>query len=143
MSTGSVVPGSGTRLSPERRAELAAEYARDNALYDTDPVQSAREAAERGDRYLEIEMEVRDASGADPWFGHGEQGTERAERGRRDGRVRRARILGEVEDLGWSLVNTDYVYVQLGESSRDRLAHYAQNTAVRGKVVAYYLFRRT
>lgn len=52
-------------------------------------------------------------------------------------------ILNAVCREGWALVNGSFVFVETGQQSRDKFMSSGQNVAVRGKVVGYYVFRRS
>jgi hypothetical protein len=51
-------------------------------------------------------------------------------------------ILNSVCNEGWELVNGSFVFVEMGQQSRDKFLASGQNIAVRGATVGYYLFRR-
>ncbi|MGH2964405.1 MAG: DUF2510 domain-containing protein [Solirubrobacterales bacterium] len=51
-------------------------------------------------------------------------------------------ILNAVCHQGWELINGDFVFVQEGQQSRDKLMSSGQNVAIKGTVMGYYLFRR-
>ncbi|QYX75147.1 hypothetical protein [Streptomyces akebiae] len=45
--------------------------------------------------------------------------------------------------MGWKLRTAQYLYVQLGEESRDKWLSSGQRVAIKGKIVGMYLFERT
>jgi hypothetical protein len=51
-------------------------------------------------------------------------------------------ILNSVCNEGWELVNGSFVFVEMGQQSRDKFLSSGQNVAVKGATVGYYLFRR-
>jgi hypothetical protein len=52
-------------------------------------------------------------------------------------------ILNSVCDQGWELVNGSFVFVELGQESRDKFMSSGQNVAIKGSTVGYYLFKRS
>lgn len=145
-----VVPGSSVHLTEEQRVELRArqetaefeaDVMRGGQAADADTqIAEARAARERGDAFFEAEFDVRDASGVAPWLGSKEVERDST---RRDTRVARMNVLAAIEREGWRLVHTDYVYVQLGELSRDKFPATGQHTTVRGTVIQFALFRES
>lgn len=110
-------------------------------------VEAARRTFERGDGWFEAEIDQRSVGSLNPYGGTGlDLGTAPATRSRIDnpGSTRSARsdLLSQIEDEGWSLHTAQYVYVQLGEESRDKWLSSGQRVAVQGKIIAVYLFRR-
>lgn len=51
-------------------------------------------------------------------------------------------ILNAVCGEGWELVNGSFVFVEMGQLSRDKFMSSGQQVAVQGQTVGYYLFRR-
>jgi hypothetical protein len=141
-----------------RQEELAAQgEARDaKAAQDRDaqtqslrqPVlDRAREAYERGDGWFETEIEQRTAGNLTPYGGTGQDwGVPAAIQTGTDDpaapRAPRGDLLSQIEDVGWTLHTAQYLYVQLGEESRDKWLSSGQRVAIRGKIVGMYLFRR-
>lgn len=60
--------------------------------------------------------------------------------------VQRAEIpqdpLGRVEATGWRLEHASWVFIETGQTSRDKLVLSGQRTVTTGEVVGIYLFRR-
>jgi hypothetical protein len=50
--------------------------------------------------------------------------------------------LNSVSNEGWELVNGSFVFVETGQSSRDKFMASGQQVATSGTVVGYYLFKR-
>ena len=51
-------------------------------------------------------------------------------------------ILNSVCNEGWEVVNGSFVFIELGQESRDKFMASGQQVAVRGTVMGYYLFKR-
>ena len=51
-------------------------------------------------------------------------------------------VLNSVCHEGWELVTGSFVFVEMGQESRDKFMSSGQNIAVKGRVVGYYLFGR-
>jgi len=51
-------------------------------------------------------------------------------------------VLNSVCHEGWELVNGSFVFVEEGQSGRNRVGSSGQNVAIKGTTVGYYLFRR-
>lgn len=54
----------------------------------------------------------------------------------------RSGLISRIEDVGWKLHTAQYLYVQLGEESRDKWLSSGQRVAIKGKIVGMYLFQR-
>jgi hypothetical protein len=52
-------------------------------------------------------------------------------------------ILNSVCHEGWELLNGSFVFVQQGQESRDKFMASGQNVAIKGRVIGYYLFKRS
>jgi hypothetical protein len=111
-------------------------------------VEQARGAFERGDGWFEAEVEQRSVGSLDPYGGtgqdHGMPPLSRIKVGHPSvPHAARSDLLSRIEDEGWKLHTAQYVYVQLGEESRNKWFSSGQRVAVRGKIVGRYLFHRT
>jgi Protein of unknown function (DUF2510) len=51
-------------------------------------------------------------------------------------------VLNAVCREGWEVINGDFVFVEEGQQSRDKFLSSGQNVAIKGKVLAFYLFKR-
>lgn len=51
-------------------------------------------------------------------------------------------LIQDIEREGWKLVHTGYVFQETGSESRDKFLASGQQTAVSGRVLGIYLFRR-
>jgi hypothetical protein len=125
--------------TPEEKAAKQAE--RDAKEFEASPVGQARAAAQRGDGYFELEVDLRATGNLNPWAAGQDHhasllgSPNRPRQGRMD-------VLSQVEAEGWGLLHVSHVFVQTGEESRDKLASSGQRVAVRGKIVGIYLFGR-
>lgn len=129
-----------------REAEKAAQFAEQQAervrkAFAESPAGQARAAAERGDGFFEIELDLRTTGNLNPYGATGVDqaaswtGSNRPVGGRMD-------VLSQIEREGWALFQANHVHVQLGEESRDKWGSSGQRTSIKGKIVGVYLFRR-
>jgi hypothetical protein len=51
-------------------------------------------------------------------------------------------ILNAICREGWGLLSSPFVFVEMGQQSRDKFLSSGQNVATRGSIVGYYVFRR-
>lgn len=51
-------------------------------------------------------------------------------------------MLGQIEQVGWRLEQASWIFMETGQSSRDKFLASGQLTVVTGQVVGIYLFRR-
>lgn len=110
-------------------------------------VERARKAFERGDGWFETEIEQRSVGSLDPYGGTGQDhGIPPLPRIKVDhpseSHPPRSDLISRIEDVGWRLHTAQYVYVQLGEESRDKWLSSGQRVAIKGKIVGMYLFQR-
>jgi hypothetical protein len=130
----------------EKAAEKAARDAAQEAelarqAFEESPAGQARAAAERGDGFFEIELDLRTTGNLNPYGATGVDqaaswtGSNRPVGGRMD-------VLSQIEREGWVLFQANHVHVQLGEESRDKWGTSGQRTSIKGKIVGVYLFRR-
>jgi hypothetical protein len=97
------------------------------------PAGQARTAYERGDNVFQYSLDVRHTQAiVIPMFGATNTHTTT------DPSV----ILNSVCAEGWELVNGSFVFLELGQESRDKFLASGQNIAVRGTIIGYYLFKR-
>lgn len=131
-----------TAREAEKAAREAAERAeRERKAFEESPAGQARAAAERGDGFFEIELDLRTTGNMNPY---GAAGTDQAASwtGSNAPRAGRMDVLSQVEREGWVLHTANHVHVQLGEESRDKWGSSGQRTSIKGKIVGVYLFRR-
>lgn len=119
-----------------REAEKKAE--REQRAFDASPAGQARAAFERGDGFFEVELDMR---GTGNLNSHGSTGADSSWGANRP-RSGRMDALSQIEGEGWKFVQANYVFVQTGEDSRDKFLASGQRTAIKGKIVGIYLFRR-
>ncbi|MBC2904282.1 hypothetical protein [Streptomyces cupreus] len=110
-------------------------------------IEQARKAFERGDGWFETEINQRSAGGLSPYGGTGlDLGLPSTVQLKVDHPdvppSPRSDLLSRIEDVGWKLHTAQYVYVQLGEESRDKWLSSGQRLAIKGKIVGMYLFQR-
>jgi hypothetical protein len=86
-----------------------------------------------GATFLELQLEVNRISG-DAGMG--------SATGREQRSTDHVTVLSQVEALGWRLEHVGYVFVETGQISTDKFLVTGQATAVNGKTVGIYLFRR-
>jgi hypothetical protein len=115
----------------QRQAEKQAEA---QAAFAASPVGQAIAARDRGDRFYQVELTVSELSGGWSQFGSSENASRQVS-GATD-------LLGQIEDVGWRLEHTGFVFVETGATSTDRMFSTGQGTVTRGDVRGIYLFRR-
>jgi hypothetical protein len=132
----------------EKAAQKAAQKAANDAAWEAErarkafeesPAGRARSAFEQGDGFFEIELEMRATGNLNS---HGLTGSDYGGWGPNRPRSGRMDALSQVEGEGWAFVQSSYVFVQTGEDSRDKFMASGQRTAIKGKIVGVYLFRR-
>jgi hypothetical protein len=100
------------------------------------PWVEADAAFRRGDTFLQVELPHSNVTG---------QATV-APNALKVATVQRAKVpqdpLGRVEAAGWRLEHASWVFIETGQSSRDKLVLSGQRTVTTGEVVGIYLFRR-
>lgn len=120
-----------------REAEKQAE--RERKAFEASPAGQARAAFERGDGFFEVELDMRATGNLNS---HGGTGSDRGDWAPHRPRSGRMDALSQVEDEGRAFMQASYVFVQTGEDSHDKFLASGQRTAIRGKIVGIYLFRR-
>ncbi len=107
------------RITREEKAvrDAAKEEERARKAFEASPAGRARAAAERGDGYFEIELDLRGGEDGD--------------------------ALSRVEAEGWRFLQASHVFVQTGGDSREKFLVPGQRTSVSGLIVGIYLFRRS
>ncbi|MFM9594889.1 hypothetical protein ACKI1J_30070 [Streptomyces scabiei] len=110
-------------------------------------LEQARRAFERGDGWFETEIGQRSSGSLNPYGGTGmDFGSPAVGRIKVDRPAAppspRGDLLSRIEDVGWKLHTAQYIYVQLGEESRDKWWSSGQRVAIKGKIVGMYLFER-
>ncbi|MFC5216697.1 MULTISPECIES: hypothetical protein [Streptomyces] len=110
-------------------------------------IEQARQAFARGDGWFETEISQRSSGSLNPYGGTGQDlGRPANVRIKADHpdmpSSPRSDLLSRIEDVGWKLHTAQYVYVQLGEESRDKWLSSGQRVAIKGKIVGMYLFQR-
>ncbi|WP_406477643.1 hypothetical protein [Streptomyces sp. NBC_01615] len=136
---GLVMAGEGLEAGPDWDARVRAAQ--------TVIVEAARGAFERGDGWFEAEVDQRSVGSLDPYSGTGlDLGVPSVARTKAEPagvpRAPRSDLLSRIEDEGWALHTAQYVYVQLGEESRNKWLRSGQRVAIKGKIIGVYLFRR-
>lgn len=105
------------------------------------PAGQARIAFEQGEQIFQFEASVKSMTAVVRPIGLGsraigrETWTSRLSHGP-------VATLNAVSNEGWELVNGSFVFVETGQSSRDKFMSSGQQVAVAGTVVGYYLFKR-
>lgn len=127
------------RKSDEQIAAKDAEKARKDAekaahAFAKSPQGRARAAFEQGDRFFQIDIPHSQF--------HATSWAVSAQAGKEYKRAPGTDVLGRIEVEGWRLEHANFVYVVLGEQSRDKLLSSGQQVAVAGEVRGIYLFRR-
>lgn len=120
--------------TPEQKALEEQQRAAD--AYWTSPVGQAQRARDEGARFFQIELPHSTVSGYANlmWSAAGTSQTVIQHGGAPD-------VLGQIEEVGWRLENVSHVFMETGQSSRDKFLASGQQTVVQGKVVGIYLFR--
>jgi hypothetical protein len=131
-------PASPSAREQRRAAKLAAreQKSADRAAraYERSPAGQAATAYAAGDRFFQIQLPVSALRGGASVFGSSSN-LIRNVRGATD-------TLGQIEEQGWNLEHTGYVFVETGSTSTNRALSTGQGTVTRGQVVGVYLFRR-
>lgn len=115
-------------------ARAQAEEERQIARFNASPVGQARAASARGDKVFQYSHDVV-SQGAVIVPMIGSTTTKET--------ADPSEILNAVCNEGWDLVTGSFVFIEEGSQSRDKFASSGQNVAVKGRVVGYYLFKRT
>jgi hypothetical protein len=125
----------------ERAAERAAKDAerarieaeRQQREFDRSPIGIARTAYGRGDRLLQISL---DLDSQQPWLiPMTGVGTVRASTDPNE-------VLNGIAAEGWDLVTAGFPFLEEGSISRDAFLRSGQQVSVKGSVVGFYVFRR-
>lgn len=95
----------------------------------------AKRTHERGDTILQIAIECAQLAGGQSAWGSSDNFTVA------DPDV--GWLLGHIEELGWRLAHSDFVFVETGSSSSARILSTGEGTVTRGSVHGFYVFRRT
>lgn len=124
-------------LEARQRAEQdrLADRQRQEAAFAASPVGRARSAAQRGDRFFQVELVVSALTGVASMFGSSDNEITRAEQ--------HPDLLGLIEDEGWHLEHAGFVFVETGSTSTERMLFSGEGTVTRGALTGVYLFRRT
>jgi hypothetical protein len=100
-------------------------------------VRAARQAFERGDGWFEAEIPQRTVGSLNHYL---------LSQVKRDHpsvpHSPRGDLLSRIEDEGWNLHTAQYLYVQLGGESRDKLFSSGQEVTAQGEIIGVYLFQR-
>jgi hypothetical protein len=110
-----------------------AEEQRNREAFLATPVGAATAARDAGQAFFEVQLEVARHTGT-AGFGtaSGEHTTASS-----------AATLEEIEKLGWHLEHAGYYYMITRETSTDRFMATGDNTAVSGRTIGVYLFRKS
>lgn len=120
--------------TPEQKAAEAQQKA--DAAYWASPLGQAQRAVESGSRFFQVEIPHATMSGySNMAWGSGDVRRTTHHGGAPD-------LLGQIEQLGWRLEHASWVFIETGQSSRDKVLASGQATTVTGRVVGIYLFRR-
>lgn len=107
------------------------------------PAGQARAAYANGAGWFEIEMDIRQTGGLNSYGGTGSDSPVQFGSLSLGGKpAPRGDHISVIEAEGWDLHTAAYVYMQTGEDSRDKWTESGQRTAIRGKIVGMYLFKR-
>ncbi|MGI8434309.1 MAG: hypothetical protein ACR2LE_06180 [Nocardioidaceae bacterium] len=112
----------------QRRQELAQKF------FMSSPAGQARSAYDRGDLVFQYDQDVINQKAIIAAM-MGSTTTKRVHDS--------VTILNSVCHEGWELVNGSFVFVEEGQESRDKFMSSGQNVAIKGRVVGYYLFKRS
>jgi hypothetical protein len=95
----------------------------------------AARAFDRGDEFFQVELSHADVTGsASLLAGAARDATIERKGGATD-------VLGDIERAGWRLEHANWVFVQTGESSREKFLS-GQQSVITGEITGIYLFRR-
>lgn len=127
-----------TSKTDEERAAVAARRQaerdqRDHAKWLTTPPGRARAAYQRGDQLFQVGLELAAQIGE---VAHGVGLNHHTQF--QDANP----VINAIAAEGWELVSMSTVYVINEMGSRDKLTVSGQQTAVSGKTIGYYVFRR-
>jgi hypothetical protein len=117
-------------------AQAAAKAGKAAEAFRKSPPGQATEAFERGDRFFQIQLTQETIQS--PLFLNPA----------RDGRTNSRRsfnstdVLGQIEEVGWRLEHTGWVFIEMGHNSTNKVMSSGQWVNVSGQVVGMYLFRR-
>lgn len=121
------------RKSEEEKRAKAEERAAQE--YAASPVGQAKAARQSGAAFFQVEIPISHVGGMFTASSMGSSGNRiRATGGKPD-------LLGQIEDVGWTLAHVGYVFVETGSTSSNRIGSTGQGTVTRGQVMGIYLFR--
>jgi hypothetical protein len=121
------------REQQDALAREAVRAERQAAAFTASPTGQARQAYERGDRLLQLELAVKQTDAQVDVTNAGTVSTTT------DANA----VLNSVCREGWELLNGSFVFQQLGQESREKFFTTGENYAVEGAVIGFYLFRRS
>lgn len=129
-----------SREAKEAGKEAKAREKLRNSFYAS-PAGQARVAFEAGSHVFQYETDLKSTKAVVKAIGLGSSAMGKETFGSRlsHGPVD---ILNSVCAEGWDLVNGSFVFVETGQSSRDKFLASGQQVAVSGTVFGYYLFKR-
>ncbi|WP_310964127.1 DUF2510 domain-containing protein [Nocardioides terrisoli] len=124
------------RFAKEQARASKAEEQRRNAYLLT-PVGQAEAAAQRGDRFFQVEIAHSTLSGysSDFFLAPGFDQAKTTRHGAAPD------LLGKIEAFGWRLEHATWLFIESGSSSREKVLSSGERTTVTGRVVGIYLFR--
>lgn len=102
---------------------------------DPEPWVVAADAFARGDTFLQLELPHSSVTGQAKISSPEAVGAIHRTKTPQD-------TLGKVEAAGWRLEHASWVFIQTGQTSRDKMLTTGQRTVTNGEVVGIYLFRR-
>jgi hypothetical protein len=126
------------RAKEKEAQRQAGQEEKERRVFDQSPAGQARLAFERGDQVFQYSIDVMNQQAivrtmANPG---GPSATTKARTNDPTG------VLNSVCDEGWDLVNGSFVFLEEGETSRKQALSSKVQTAVKGTVMGYYLFKR-
>jgi hypothetical protein len=126
------------RVAEENEQRTIQQRERDQAVaaaaFAATPLGRATAAAQRNDRFFQLELEVSALTGFASSFGSSTNVVKHSG-GATD-------LLGQIEEVGWRLEHVGYVFIETGATSTNRMLSTGQGTVTRGNVTGIYLFRR-
>jgi hypothetical protein len=123
----------------QKEAQKQAEQAeKERRAFDQSPAGQARKAFERGDQVFQYSIDVMNQQAiVHSMASLAPTGAKTKSRSSDP-----TGVLNSVCDEGWELVNGSFVFLEEGETSRKQALSSKVQTAVKGTVMGYYLFKR-
>lgn len=118
-------------------ARAAKQAEEERRAYLASPIGLAEVAAQRGDRFFQVEIPHSTVTGYSSDFMFAPH-WDTTNTNRNDAAPD---LLGRIEQHGWRLVHANWVFVQTGSSSREKVLSTGEKSTVVGRVDGIYLFR--